>query len=164
MRKNEDIQKDIMDVMRELHEAGIRGLRARNIERDKREELKKRLDELRREEEERRAQDLREWLTRLKTLALEGDKKNVIEIYKMCVRHCIKADAVFGNIEDGKFVYFDKKLEREERVDVPEEFDASMVSGLDLTNYTMIKHKIVPGDFMFERIVGKHAKELGIEI
>lgn len=82
----------------------------------------------------------------------------------MCVRNCIKADAVFGRIEDGKFVYLDRKRNRDEMVDVPAEFEISMLDGLDMNKYERLKRSIVPSGFMFERIVGMKAAECGMKI
>lgn len=164
MRKSKEVNDDILDVMRKLKEVTNRGLRARNLEAKERENLNQRLRKLLKEEEECRIAELRDWMNRLETLELAGDKKKVLEIYKMCVRNCIKVDAVFGRIEDGKFVYLDRKRNRDEMVDVPTEFEISMLDGLDMNKYERLKRSIVPSRFMFECIVGKKAAECGIKI
>lgn len=164
MRTTKGVKNDIMSVMRELHEVTNRGLRARNMETKERENLNQRLRELRKEEEECRIAELRDWMNRLETLELVGEKKQVLEIYKLCVRHCIKAEVVFCSIKDGKFVYFSKKLNKQMLIDVPTEFSISMLSGLDFNSYERIKRKVVPNGFAFESVVGRLAKENGLII
>ncbi|MBQ0119129.1 MAG: hypothetical protein KBS42_05150 [Bacteroidales bacterium] len=154
MRTEKEIQKDIILAKRAFV----------NAKGDECAELRKKLVELREEAEKSKEYHLCAWLNQLAGLHLEGEKHRVIEIYKMCVRNCIKARAVFGSIEEGNFVYFDPKLEKEMSVAVPDEFDRSMLEDLDLDKYEKIKRYIVPDEYMFESIVGKMADEYGIKI
>ena len=126
--------------------------------------LRQRRKELQKDLEEVHKANVSEWLNRLNTIELEGEKKQVIGIYKMCVINKIKARAVFGRIENGNFVYFDPKWESEKTVAVPAEFDVSMLAGLDFEKYEKIKKRIVPKDYLYEKGIGNLAEEYGIEI
>lgn len=164
MRTEKDIKKEIALVMGEFRKIKAAGLRATKEMYEKRAELNKKLRELRAEQEAAHKQKTSEWLEQLQTLELEGEKKQVIDIYKMCVRNKIKARAVFGRIEDGKFIYYDPKWNRDKTEDVPTEFSASMTEGLDFEKYEKIKSKIVPKGYRFENLVGSLAEEYGFKL
>lgn len=150
------------EIMREMFTINRERMHARQTDRIKFNKSWQELQELRKKAEECRESNLRNWISQLCKLELKGEDKQVLDIYKMCVRNCIKSKAVFGRIENGQFVYFDPKWNSDKNFDIPDEFNVHMLDGLNLTKYDKIKHQIVPKEYWQEGIVGKIAKEYNI--